>query len=409
MQNIITSSTYGNLPPGNNIIIEQQTIHDEIVNEPKDFNETNHMTEEIDNNSNNNIVINWTVENENIVTEWCDVAQCYKWMNTKAHTKYSLFNAMFTIPAIILSTVSGTASFSINSLPLNVQIYASIAIGTVNIFIGILTTIQQYLKIAELNESHRVASLSWDKFSRNIRIELSKAPNERIEAGHFIKICRQEYDRLMETSPSIPDYIIREFNTTFSGAPGSSTRRRYEELKKPDICDVIISVNESKNKWYLEKDKYVYQRPFRNINRTFKEYDFNKEKQEKMLEFQEEKMKDKIIQEELKTKQEEKYKNELDAIKNYNMNIQKINDYIQKFDTVNGRKPLTDELIDHLKNKVDNEILSNFLEKYTMEETNNSSFLYESRSFGLHKKSKDSSNESYLAVLFNNNNNNNNV
>ena len=340
----------------------------------------NKMAEEIEKNE--NILINWTIENENIIIEWCDIAQCYKWMNTKAHTKYSLFNALFTIPAIILSTISGTASFSINSLPLNVQIYASIVIGTVNIFIGILTTIQQYLKIAELNESHRVASLSWDKFARNIRIELSKTPNERMESGHFIRICRQEYDRLMETSPSIPDYIIREFNDTFSGAPGSSTRRRYEELKKPDICDVIISVNESKNKWYLEKDKYKYQR---NIDKTFKQHDFTKEKQEKILEIQEEKLKDKIIQEEIKNKQDEYYKNEIEMINKYNTNIEKINDYIHKFYNINGRKPLTDEIIDNLKNSIDNNFLSQFLEKYTIEETN----FYDNQSYMKHKNSFD--------------------
>lgn len=353
----------------NEIYIEnllEHNLNEEILLKDMKITGTNQMTEELDKNE-NNILINWTIENENIIIEWCDIAQCYKWMNTKAHSKYSLFNALFTIPAIILSTVSGTASFSINSLPLNVQIYASVAIGTVNIFIGILTTIQQYLKIAELNESHRVASLSWDKFSRNIRIELSKTPNERMESGQFIKICRQEYDRLMETSPSIPDYIIKEFNETFSGAPGSSTRKRYEELKKPDICDVIISVNESKNKWYLEKDKYKYQR---NIDKTFKQHDFTKEKKDKLLEIQEEIFKDKLIQEELKIKQEEYYKNELEVIRKYNTNIEYINEYIQKFYNIHGRKPLTDEIIDNLKNIVDNVILSNFLEKYTIEETN---------------------------------------
>ena len=58
-------------------------------------------------------------------------------------------------------------------------------IGSINIIVGILTTIQQYLKISELNEAHRVSSIAWDKFARNIKIELSKHPNERVEAKSF--------------------------------------------------------------------------------------------------------------------------------------------------------------------------------------------------------------------------------
>ena len=54
------------------------------------------------------------------------------------------------------------------------------AIGAVNIFAGILTTIAQFLKIGELNEAHRVASIAWDKFYRNTKVELAKSPAEKI-------------------------------------------------------------------------------------------------------------------------------------------------------------------------------------------------------------------------------------
>jgi len=199
--------------------------------------------------------IEWSPENEMIMVEWCDIAQCYKWLNTRAHRKYSYLNAWFTIPAIALSTITGTASFAQTSLPERMQTYSPAVIGTINIFIGILTTIQQYLKISQLNEAHRVSAISWDKFARNIRIELAKAPNERTDAGHFIKICRQEFDRLMETSPSINDQVIKEFNFAFRGKDGTIERKRYDELKKPDICDIIISANEYRHPWYIEEER----------------------------------------------------------------------------------------------------------------------------------------------------------
>lgn len=197
--------------------------------------------------------VHWTEENENILVEWCDIAQCYKWLNTRAHSRFSFMHAWFTIPTITFSTISGTASFAQTSLPLDYQTYAPMIIGTINILIGILTTIQQYLKISELNESHRISSISWDKFARNIRIELAKTPNERMDAGPFIKLCRQEFDRLMETSPNISDNIVSEFINKFKGKT-IEEQNNFKQLKKPDICDTITSVNETRHKWYLNDD-----------------------------------------------------------------------------------------------------------------------------------------------------------
>ena len=50
---------------------------------------------------------------------------------------------------------------------------------------------------------------------------------DRIEAMDFLKICRQDLDRLIEQSPQIPDPIIAEFEREFKEVPN---------LKMPDIC-----------------------------------------------------------------------------------------------------------------------------------------------------------------------------
>lgn len=199
--------------------------------------------------------VEWSIENEEILVEWCDIAQCYKWLNTRAHNRFSFLHAWFTIPTIILSTITGTASFGQSALPEDIRIYSPVMIGSVNIFIGILTTIQQYLKISELNESHRVMSIAWDKFARNIKIELSKAPSERMDAGHFIKHTRQEFDRLMETSPMVPMSVINQFNDTFVGKEGSKQWKKFKKIKKPDICDTLTSSNDYRHHWYIEKLK----------------------------------------------------------------------------------------------------------------------------------------------------------
>jgi hypothetical protein len=322
--------------------------------------------------------VEWTEENEKIMAEWCDIAQCYKWLNTRAHQKYSIRHAWFTIPAITLSTISGTASFAQASLPLEYQSFAPMVIGAINIFIGILTTIQQYLKISELNESHRVAGISWDKFARNIRIELAKSPCERMDCGSFLKLSRLEFDRMMETSPSIPIDIIKEFSATFEGRPGSPERERFDALKKPDICNIIETV---KTDMYDRKKDIVLESP---------SMDFYSEMEQRMA--QREKLMQRKITEittQLSRKEEEdrhrkeeeakqaKHKEEMkQTFKKAAMEMtakiskehRKIETYISEFHSIYDRNPLPDEIKENFENTIEADILEKFLDGYSREE-----------------------------------------
>ena len=316
--------------------------------------------------------IEWTPENEMIMVEWCDVAQCYKWLNSQAHKNYSYMHAWFTIPAITLSTISGTASFAQASLPVNYQTFAPMVIGTLNIFIGILTTIQQYLKISELNEAHRVSSISWDKFARNIRIELAKAPTERMEAKQFIKICRQEFDRLMETSPTIHQKIIDQFNKSFRGKENSDERKRFDQLKKPDICNIIISANEYRHPWYLEQPSLH--------SETRDEGDmFEQENLAIKLKEEEIHEKERIIREKEQADRDKKEKREnaqnifkkglLELTNRLKQQTKKLDDYTNSFNGMYGRKPIVEEIKLHAEpliesGELEREALNKFLEKY---------------------------------------------
>ena len=213
----------------------------------------------------------WTPDHENILVEWADKALCYKWLHAKSHTSYSKANAWFTIPVIIMSTITGTANFAQERFNEDIKPYIAMGIGGVNIFAGILTTIAQYLKISELNEAHRVSSISWDKFYRNIKVELAKAPPERVPVMQMLKIAKEEYDRLMETSPAVSEKVTKKFKKTFendgvrAGCGCSSNkshqenmeiiqsarRAAYESLKKPEICGTLES---TRNAVYKPKE-----------------------------------------------------------------------------------------------------------------------------------------------------------
>jgi len=303
----------------------------------------------------------WSPDNEKILVEWCDIAQCYKWLNFRSHTKLSSQQAWFTIPAIILSTITGTASFAQSTLPPNIKDYAPAIIGSINILVGILTTIQQYLKVSEKNEAHRVSSIAWDKFARNVRIELAKKPEERDKAGHFIKACRLEFDRLMETSPSIENTTVKEFKHKFQNKPG------FDKVKKPDICDTIISAEETRNQWYKEIGK----EPIIDIaaEEAVKERDTFILEQQRILAERNEEL---IRHEEEKHAYESKKLLEIQETAKrireeeevYNLHVEKIIQYINGYEEIYARKPLKEDIANNFKTTIDTQILDKFLSGY---------------------------------------------
>ena len=192
--------------------------------------------------------LEWADVHENILVDWADKALCYKWLHNKSHSEYSKKNTWFTIPVIIMSTLTGTANFAQDRIPAEYLSAATMAIGAVNLIAGILTTIQQFLKITELNEAHRVSSIAWGKFYRNVKIEISKSPSERTPVIQLLKHAKEEFDRLVETSPTLSSKVVKAFLDTFSGgelnidgedSQLSKKQLNFRQLKKPDICDSL--------------------------------------------------------------------------------------------------------------------------------------------------------------------------
>jgi len=172
----------------------------------------------------------WKEEEELLLRQWADKAQCYQWMHMRSHEIYRWKNGLYTIPVIIISTITGTANFALDRFGEDLQKYMTMGIGSLSILAGIISTVSQFLKIAELNESHRVAGLSWGKFYRNIKTELSRHPLDRFGPLEFIKMSKEEYNRLVDISPFMPKKVITNFNNKF---------KKNLDLTKPEICDIL--------------------------------------------------------------------------------------------------------------------------------------------------------------------------
>ena len=174
----------------------------------------------------------WCKEHERLMAEWSDISVCYRWIHDQAEKYYHIRSLWINLPVIILSTLGGTANFGVQSLFTDdtIKKYASFGIGGISLLAGLLTTVGNYLRFAQLEEAHRVASIAWGKFQRFIAIEIALHPNERMDAIDFLKVCRVDLDRLIEQAPPIPKSCINKFSAKFGS---------IKDLKKPDICGAL--------------------------------------------------------------------------------------------------------------------------------------------------------------------------
>jgi hypothetical protein len=172
----------------------------------------------------------WHPQQEAILKAWGESAACYRYMHYQAFLRYRKSNMHYTLPVIVLSTITGTANFAQEQFPVGLKPYVAPSIGGLNLIAGLIATIAQFLKISELMEAHRVAAMQFGKFSRVVRLELALPLVDRSRDGaDMVELLKGEYDALIEQSPSIPSYIIDLFERDFPSD---------DDISKPEIIHI---------------------------------------------------------------------------------------------------------------------------------------------------------------------------
>jgi hypothetical protein len=194
----------------------------------------------------------WSNEIEQILISWSEKALCYRWLHQKAQSNYQKYHHYYIIPIIILSTVTGTANFGLNSfVPPGYETIASMSIGGLNLFTGLLTTLLNFFRYAELKQSHENAVNLWHKYHRAISTEIALEPTKRQEPNKFFSWCKVEYEKIIENSPMIPENVVKQF------------RKRYKAVIKQRIInlpEVIVPIEHAR----------LYQEYMRDYQKTLK-------------------------------------------------------------------------------------------------------------------------------------------
>jgi len=188
---------------------------------------------------NENQEITWNVALEKLLAEEGEKALGLAWLHNQCEAYYGARSNWISIPVIILSTLSGTASASSTTFFADNMKMGSLGIGAISILCGILNTVNSYFAFAKRTEAHRIADIQFNKVYRFIAVEMTLPRIERIRARDMLKIVREQVERLAETSPAIPEFIVDKFKKNF--------RKDYKDVAQPDITNGLrrIRVNQT--------------------------------------------------------------------------------------------------------------------------------------------------------------------
>lgn len=166
-----------------------------------------------------------------LLESWKERAGGWRWLHYNAMHHYKTINSRYVYSSIVLSTLAGAGGFSTagpsdsSTTALGrIQFYMGYIIGATNVIIGLINSFQRFGKAAEKTELHASAAMQYSMLYRLIETELNLSAEHR--RSDLVMTVRQEMDRLLSQSPSVPQIIIDNFNGAFPNLEN-----------KPDICN----------------------------------------------------------------------------------------------------------------------------------------------------------------------------
>lgn len=178
--------------------------------------------------------IHWTVKLEEYFASTGEKAHCLSWVHKQSETMYSNRRTWIDLPVIVGSGVIAFLNAGSSSMFEDPKI-SSVALGIGSLCVGILNTMGTYFGWAKRAEGHRISAIHYSKLYRFITVELSLPREERMNPHDFLKYVKDQYDRLQEISPLVPQKVIQEFQKKFKNETEISKPEEANGLEKITI------------------------------------------------------------------------------------------------------------------------------------------------------------------------------
>lgn len=148
--------------------------------------------------------------------------------------KYHRLESRFQIPAIIVSSALGLASFGNNQFPADTSRAINIAMGIVGLGLGVLNSIQSYLRIGPTMAGCLLASVSLARLKESIDLELALPVADRSASGiMFVRECSAQYEKIADAAPAIlrrPRFVRALDNERLSTAASAPVMEGHEAV-----------------------------------------------------------------------------------------------------------------------------------------------------------------------------------
>lgn len=178
--------------------------------------------------------IRWTSRLEEYFAETGEKASGLAWVHKRAESMYSVRRTYIDLPVIIGSGLIAFLNAGSQSLFTDQRI-ASTALGVGSLTVGILNTLGTYFGWSKRAEGHRISAIHYARLYRFICVELTLPRDERMSPHDLLKYVKDQYDRLAEISPLVPDVIVKEFQNKFKHEKEISKPEETNGLHKIDV------------------------------------------------------------------------------------------------------------------------------------------------------------------------------
>ncbi len=158
------------------------------------------------------IANDWTDENEVYIQSIGEQASSLEWMNLQEEKKYR--RNMYILNVLANFFAMGAALFSVIE-SFKTSIYITILIKVTTIISAAIVKYQTSSKFLQVADIHKKIASDYHKIFDEVQYQLALSRENRQRASEFIREIRAKYTGLNDSSPSISNRIINDFNTRY--------------------------------------------------------------------------------------------------------------------------------------------------------------------------------------------------
>ena len=199
----------------------------------------------------------WNPEQEAIIVAWAEKSEALRWMHQQAASHARRSGAQLIYSSILFSFISGVLSLATAGLEKVTGM--GYVVSAFSILSAVLTSFEQFDRPMDRAGEHQQAAENFAMFFRSTSLELSLNPEDRRAFLDYMQLAKADYERLLTTSPTLPDDVVEEYAAKFKN------RRNQPEIVAADIGSSIELKTYKKDDGKMSPEDYAQLKKYYNM------------------------------------------------------------------------------------------------------------------------------------------------